>query len=65
MSRTSSRLASVVIASVLAGASFGAADAEDAIAKRSATAMTKSKGDKRAHAKHSHRVARATGRKVG
>lgn len=65
MSRNSSRLASVVIASVLAGVSFSAADAEDAIAKRSATVMTKSKADKRAHAKRSHRIARAAGRKVG
>ena len=65
MSRNSSRLASVVIASVLAGVSLVAVDAEEAIAKRSATAMTKSKGDKRAHAKHSHRIARAAGRKVG
>ena len=66
MSRNFSRLASVLVASALAGASFGAADPEDAVAKkRSATAITKSKVDKRGHAGRSHRLARAAGRKVG
>lgn len=65
MSRNRTRILSALVASVLAGASFGTASADDAHAKRTPTAVKKSKGDKRGDAGRSHRAARAAGRKVG
>lgn len=65
MSRNRSRILSAVVASVLAGASFGAVSADDALAKRTTSAASKAKGDTRGDAGRSHRSAKAAGRKVG